>query len=67
MEANVIKKAINLLIQIFICINIIYDTNINMNSNYDTKIRVPDVGAIGTLMAIMIGQKYSKNLSILVR
>ena len=38
-----------------------------MNSNSDTKICVPDVGAIGTLMAIMIGQKYSKNLSILVR
>ena len=42
-------------------------TNINLNQNSEAKICVAGVGAIGTLMATMIGQKYSKNLSVLAR
>jgi len=39
-----------------------------MCTNYsDAKICVAGIGAIGTLMATMIGQKYSKNLSVLAR
>ena len=39
-----------------------------MSTNYsDAKICVAGIGAIGTLMATMIGQKYSKNLCVLAR
>ena len=39
-----------------------------MSTNYsDAKICVAGIGAIGTLMATMIGQKFSKNLSVLAR
>ena len=39
-----------------------------MSTDYsDAKICVAGIGAIGTLMATMIGQKYSKNLSVLAR
>ena len=38
-----------------------------MNSESNVKICVAGVGAIGTLMATIIGQKYSKNLSVLAR
>lgn len=38
-----------------------------MNINCDMKICVAGVGAIGTIMATMIGQKYAKNLSVLAR
>jgi len=39
-----------------------------MSTEYSyAKICVAGIGAIGTLMATMIGQKYSKNLSVLAR
>ena len=38
-----------------------------MDGNSDVKICVAGIGAIGTLMATIIGQKYSKNLSVLAR
>ena len=39
-----------------------------MSTNYsDKKICVAGIGAIGTLMATMIGLKYSKNLCVLAR
>ena len=38
-----------------------------MKTEINAKICIAGVGAIGTLLATIIGQKYSKNLSVLAR